>query len=219
MAQLDQTARERFSSLIELIPFSECHYWTGTLNDSGYGVLNHQRAHRIIYEMEKGPIPLIDGKPALLLHSCDNPMCVNPAHLRPGTQVENMADAAERKRFRLGEKHHNAKLSDADVLAILKACGEGASTGDLAAHYGVSASRISTIRHGHVGINHPAHSLPRPTGRSDRRMADDQVLVLYRRATTGESPTQLAKEFGVGTSFVQDVKRGNTYARVTGHRS
>lgn len=216
MAQLDQTARERFASLIELIPFSECHYWMGSLNEHGYGVLNHERAHRIAYELEKGPIPLIDGKPAMLLHSCDNPMCVNPAHLRPGTQAENMADAVLRKRMPRGERHHANKLTDADVSAILAACARGESTGSLAQRYGVSASRISMIRHGHVSINHPAHGR-KMTGRADRRMSDERALALYRRATVGESPIALAREFGVKASFVHDVKRGNTYARVTGH--
>jgi hypothetical protein len=218
MAIVDQSARERFASLIELIPFSECHYWTGQLSDSGYGLYSGKFAHRLSYEIAKGPIPEINGKSAMILHSCDNPMCVNPAHLRPGTQVENMRDAAERKRMPRGERHHNNKLSEASVSAILAACAEGASTGDLASRYCVSPSRISDIRNGRVGINHPAHGRIM-TGRADRRLSDESALEIYRRAHSGESPTALAQEFGVKYSFVQDVKRGNTYARVTGHGS
>jgi hypothetical protein len=218
MACLDQCARERFASQIELIPFSDCHYWTGQLCGAGYGMFQKQRAHRISYEMEKGPIPDIGGKPAMLLHSCDNPLCVNPAHLRPGTQVENMMDAAIRKRMPRGERHHNNKLSDADVSAILEACERGESTGALANRYRVSPGRISDIRNGRVGINHLARGR-KMTGRADRRMSDERALALYRRAIAGESPTALAQEFGAKYSFVQDVKRGNTYALVTGHWS
>lgn len=219
MSQLDERARDRFLSLVELIPFSECHYWTGALNDSGYGTFNNKRAHVLSYELANGPVPRINGRTASLLHSCDNPMCVNPAHLRPGTQAENMADAAKRKRLPLGDRHHNTKISDADMPKVLAAIRRGDRTGDIAKRFGVGDSRISMIRHGHVGINHPAYTIERPTGRSDRRMSDERVLVLYRRATVGESPARLAEEFGVNCSFVQDVKRGNTYARVTNHGS
>lgn len=219
MALLDALARERFMAKVELVPFSDCHYWTGQLNDAGYGIYGRDRAHRLSYEMENGPIPEIRGKPAEILHSCDNPMCVNPAHLRPGTQVENMRDAAERRRMPLGDRHHNTKISDADMPAVLAAIQRGEPTGEIAERFGVGAPRISDIRHGRVGINHPARQLARPTGRADRKMADAVALALYRRAVDGESPSALANEFGVKISFVQDVKRGNTYRRVTNHGS
>jgi len=46
------------------------------------------RAHRLAYELVNGPIP--DG--AVVMHACDNPPCINPAHLIVGTQGENIAD-------------------------------------------------------------------------------------------------------------------------------
>lgn len=51
-------------------------------------------AHRVAYELEKGPIP--DGEK--VLHSCDNPPCCNPAHLSTGTQSQNLAEAYARGR-------------------------------------------------------------------------------------------------------------------------
>ena len=52
------------------------------------------RAHRMAYEVAKGDIP--EGMH--ILHSCDNPKCCNPAHLRPGTHQENMDDMQARGR-------------------------------------------------------------------------------------------------------------------------
>ena len=67
----------------------DCWPWHGTRDRYGYGrivCLNSiQKAHRVSYEMANGPIQ--DG--LLVMHSCDNPNCVNPAHLSVGTQKQN----------------------------------------------------------------------------------------------------------------------------------
>jgi hypothetical protein len=71
-----------------------CWPWTGSKNWAGYGQINPSRhgpgsktrqAHRVIYELVRGPIP-----PGLHLdHLCRNRVCVNPAHLEPVTAREN----------------------------------------------------------------------------------------------------------------------------------
>lgn len=78
-----------------------CWEWIGAVRSNGYGVIRGDngrtlRAHRVSYEMTVGPIP--DGLD--LRHHCDNRRCVNPAHLAPGTRLENMRDAVERGRTR-----------------------------------------------------------------------------------------------------------------------
>lgn len=83
-------------------PNSGCWLWTGTINDSGYGRFNvsdrRERAHRLLYEYLKGPIP--EG--LILDHLCRVRSCVNPDHLEPVTQGENvrrgMAGATQRAR-------------------------------------------------------------------------------------------------------------------------
>jgi hypothetical protein len=60
-------------------------------------------AHRVPYTLNVGPIPVgLD-----VLHSCDNPLCVNPAHLSPGTYQQNMADRmAKRQGLTLVKSRH-----------------------------------------------------------------------------------------------------------------
>lgn len=78
-----------------------CWEWNGTRNESGYGLFSHSasgytnaRAHRVSYELTHGSLSTDD----FVLHSCDNPPCVNPEHLRTGDHDANMADVADRRR-------------------------------------------------------------------------------------------------------------------------
>lgn len=67
-----------------------CWYWTGAVQSGGYGsAWNGERmasAHRWAYEMLVGPIP--EG--LVLDHLCRVRLCVNPAHLEPVTNAENI---------------------------------------------------------------------------------------------------------------------------------
>lgn len=75
-----------------------CWIWEGSIHPLGYGRFyldgKMQKAHRAAYQLAKGPIP--EG--AHILHSCDNPPCVNPAHLRAGSHSDNMRDMVNKGR-------------------------------------------------------------------------------------------------------------------------
>ena len=96
-----------------------CWEWTGGLNGKGYGGfwLNGKTilAHRHSYELSKANEPSL-----FLLHSCDNPKCVNPEHLREGTHQENMDDKVQRNRaYRpIGILNTQSKISDAVAQQI-----------------------------------------------------------------------------------------------------
>lgn len=76
----------------------DCWEYGGGTSAGGYGQIHWRgkswRAHRVAYTLAKGDIPSgLD-----VLHGCDNPPCVNPDHLRVGTDSDNIRDSFERGR-------------------------------------------------------------------------------------------------------------------------
>ena len=142
---------ERFWRYVEKT--DGCWNWLAVKNKQGYGLIglggagtSKKLAHRLSYEMHQGPIP----ENMVLMHICDNPACVRPDHLRPGTQKENIRDAMMKGRASKpplihGEKHPKAKLTKDDV-AYIRTCGK--PTKELAEAYGVSISAIVKARNG-----------------------------------------------------------------------
>lgn len=123
-----------------------CWNWSGLRGHSGYGILalagkKLARAHRVAYEVWVGPIP--GGM--VIMHSCDNQACINPAHLRAGTNDENMADMVAKGRSLRGERSPRSVLNEDKVREIRAST---ASVMTLAVAYGVSASSVMNVRTG-----------------------------------------------------------------------
>ena len=121
----------------------DCWLWQGTIHHSGYGLFSkhgkNMLAHRLSYETFVGPIP--DGLD--VLHSCDTPACVNPAHLSVGSHQQNMSECKDRGRRPRGEEMWNALLTEEQVRYI-RSCSE--SNHALAALYGVEVYIIRRVR-------------------------------------------------------------------------
>lgn len=98
---------------------SECIIWQGAKNDGGYPVTweNGKTVyrHRQLLGAKKGEV---------VLHSCDNPSCVNPYHLKKGSHKENSEDMVRKNRQTKGEECHLAKLNESIVKAIRSKKGE-----------------------------------------------------------------------------------------------
>lgn len=125
---------------------SGCWVWTAVKEREGYGKIKSdgkmRQAHRVSYELHRGEIP--GGM--FVCHHCDNRSCVNPEHLFLGSHVDNMEDMKSKARQQIGTKNCQAKLTEADILAIRAA--RGAPQPELARAYGVSQSHISDIQTG-----------------------------------------------------------------------
>jgi hypothetical protein len=139
--KLTQAEIDRFRSYI--IPTKTCWIWDAARQKQGYGNFNTKygflRAHRISYFLWNGPIP----RGHLIRHKCDMPWCVNPAHLESGTNLDNIKDVHSRGRYK-----PNRKLSENQVIKILKLSKSGVSDLKIAKLYNVSRGCISGITWG-----------------------------------------------------------------------
>jgi hypothetical protein len=146
-----QTIEERFWSKVDKRGPDECWEWTAGRPDGKYGRFfwygKQTPAHRCAWESVNGSIP--DGKD--ILHSCDNPPCCNPSHLRPGTNLENVHDRDNKGRgARLfGERNPRHKLRLEQVIEIRERyIPRKTSEEKLAKEYGVGREAISKIIRG-----------------------------------------------------------------------
>ena len=137
----------------------DCWIWQGNRLPRGYGQfgVGHTRkvyAHRISWELANGPIP-----PGMyVLHHCDVPACVNPAHLFLGTAADNARDMISKGRqappeltTRRGEASGSAKLTQAQVESLraeYRRYSRVSGSRQLATKYGVYDSTIRKIVHG-----------------------------------------------------------------------
>lgn len=138
-----------------------CWVWTGRRQTNGYGVISVKGkpvpAHRLSYTLYRGPIP--EGM--FVCHHCDTPLCVNPAHLFIGTHLDNVQDMMRKGRHVPrknvhGERNPSAKLTDAQVIAIID---DPRPDIHIAKDYGVSNVAIGLIKRGEKWKH-----LPRPNG-------------------------------------------------------
>lgn len=144
---MTKTLQERFQR--HIAPGAgACIHWIGYLDKNGYGEIKivvdgkrvKRRAHRIAWELKRGPIP--DG--LFACHSCDNRCCVNVDHLFLGTQDDNIKDCARKGRMTI----HNAKISGLDIPRMLDLLICGISQLAIGNWFGVAQSQISNAVNG-----------------------------------------------------------------------
>lgn len=134
-----------------LTPNGDCLEWTAAKGHHGYGVTRIDgkavKTHRLALELEG-----IDITDKHVLHSCDNPACCNPAHLRVGNHTENMHDMIERNRFtnigKKGSANNSAIINEQDVIQIRHRLSIGHRNCDIATDFGVSRQLITNIKKG-----------------------------------------------------------------------
>lgn len=126
-----------------------CWIWQAHCNQDGYGLVMWENrkvmgTHQIAWILTYREIPV----GLEILHTCDNPACVNPGHLLLGTQQENIADmnAKHRQAGAKGERNSHCKLTDDQIIEIRKRFAKGSiSQKALGREYGVSGNHIGSI--------------------------------------------------------------------------
>lgn len=126
----------------------DCTLFVGCRDDCGYGRINRDgklvRLHRAVWERDHGSIP----RGSVVMHSCDRPACIEPSHLRLGTQRENIKDM-DRKGRRVslvGSEQRCAKLTESDVPKIRRALEWGDTCAAIARIFGVTEGMIRHIK-------------------------------------------------------------------------
>lgn len=130
-------------------PNSGCWLWLRAAS-RGYGAVRVggkvMAAHRLSYALHKGDIPA----GLFVLHNCDNPLCVNPDHLRVGTVKDNADDMVKRGRMNggrgtAGELNGNRRFTLDQINEIREAHRSTGNYARLARQYGVARSTIRRI--------------------------------------------------------------------------
>lgn len=166
---------DRFWAKVDRRGEGECWPWKAFRDGDGYGKIQSERkalgAHRVSWQIHHGSIPV----GLSVLHRCDNPPCVNPAHLFLGTTADNSADCVAKgrqacglqngahthperrprgdssgarlhpERFKRGESHYRSKVTAEQVRSIREQWASGVTGMELSRRFGIARTTIGHI--------------------------------------------------------------------------
>lgn len=218
------TLLERFHKYLpDILADDLCWEWRGAVNRSGYGTIKGKnplgrwstlKAYRVSWEIyNASPVP-----PGLhVCHSCDNPKCVNPAHLFLGTPQDNVADCKSKGRQARGERNFGSKLSEQEALQIISAVFSPERTesySQIGKRFGVSQMCVASIATSNTWSHLPRPSRQAPAFRAKRErvhtavMTQADVQILRRLRDQGLSYSKLSEKFSISKSQVWRICKG-----------
>lgn len=185
--------KELFMKQVNQGTETECWDWTGATQYFGHGQFQHSlckqlgilKTHRLSMYFFKNA-EFMEKEDLCVLHSCDRPQCVNPAHLRMGTDKENVGDRVERERSAdvNGSANPNAKFNDDQIKEIIELRKQAKTYPEIAARYGCSRRTIEQICLGRKGYS-------------------DEVVVVNARQRKFEEIRELLRQ-GVHTRVIAE---------------
>ena len=209
---------DRFWDKVDVRGGNDCWEWTGGKDRDGYGLIGLKSpwrtrgAHRVSYVIGNGPIP--DG--LLVLHSCDNPSCVNPAHLFTGTQLDNMRDMIDKGRvyLRQGARNPNCSLSEDDVLQITDRIKSGETFSNIAKDFSTSRYSIANINTGKNWgwLTGATKESPMLVKKNRKKLSNIDVKFIRHWSKFGHRNIDIAKSFKVSPTTICEVVSGRTWS-------
>ena len=215
------TTEQRFFQRFSVDKETGCWNWTGPPNCNGYGMISgavggiryvpnggRMLAHRVSWIIHNGPIPKGGGAHGtVVMHICDNRLCVNPKHLRIGAQSDNVMDMIIKGRKVVGEfqkrkgiRHFRSAFhSQADIDLI---CATDGRTKELAEKFGVDVCTIKRIR--------IRNGIKRDDADKFKNKPLSQEAIDHIRSTP-KGTRGLGKLYGVGKTTIANIRMGLTH--------
>jgi hypothetical protein len=165
-------------------------------NRSGHGSIGwagkSRLAHRIAYQLATGvtlpDVPKLRADSVCVLHTCDNPPCCNPAHLRLGTQKDNIRDCAAKGRLLTGDANPSRRMP------------HRLARGD------ASGARL-----------HPETRL-RGSANPIAKLSEADIPTIRSRRAAGETLSAIADTYGVSLQTIWRIAKGDSWQHVTNPR-
>lgn len=197
-----------------------CWIWQGRTDRDGYGLYwrdaKRYRVHRVMCESVHGKLP----QNILACHECDVPQCCNPAHLWPGTNKDNIRDAANKGRLPHGSGHARSVWDEATVIDAVRRVASGESQAAIERELGVSTGALQSVlnrktwRH----LDLPAVKLPGKGVKGAKhylaKLTEDDVREIRRLRSQGESTASVARKFNVCSANVTNIIKRKSWAHV-----
>lgn len=210
---ISDVALARYWRRVDVRGPDECWPWLGTKTAAGYG--NIMVCGKRIYATHIAL--MLDGRPRVdalqALHSCDNPPCQNPAHLRWGTNADNRADSISRGRHARGATHGSKTkpgswpVGDRHPMHLRPEI--RASRETLSAAMKIHAAR---------GDRHSSKTRPECVVRGERqhraKLTERDIPEILRPAHYPGIYTALAKQFGVAPGTIWQVRNGRSWTHI-----
>lgn len=214
------SATERFWKSVRKT--AGCWEWTASRDRDGYGMFAAEifgvrttKAHRFSLMLHTG---IVLDEYQLVMHSCDNPPCVNPDHLSPGTHLENTADMIAKGRHMRGRRGASAKISKLTEDQVREILRDPRPYAEIAAAFSIHKQHVVEIK-----------------SRTSRRFVefDDAEIVRNKRGAAGEARSKmltdgdirdirassetgvaLAGKYGVSQQTITDIRKYRSWKHV-----
>ena len=223
---------DRFWTRVAVAGEADCWNWTAGKNGVRYGVFYCDTgggrrailAHRFSLGLAlKKDLP----RELFVLHSCDNPSCVNPKHLRLGTQRDNVRDAIIRKRHvnpplpkgnpnpPKGEAVWNAKATEAQIREVWRLHFTGMNATQIAKTVGVSKTTVADACRGKIWRSiegAPSKEELALGGVPHKKLTPEDIEAIKALLATGMTVKSIAAIYGISTAPISNLKNhGKTW--------
>lgn len=209
---------DRFWKYVEIGKEDDCWLWTGVkAGSNGYGQFwfYHKGkrvkpgAHIFSYVIHFGSL-----RGLLVLHKCDNPLCVNPNHLFLGTQKDNVRDMMAKGRGLIGEKNPRSKITETDVREIFRLYNDGYTYREIEEYVGINRKHVGLVIQGKCWSHLGLVAFVRERNRALKLCERDVRYIKYLLFYTDLSKTEIGLRFGVSRTTIIAIERGQTWNHI-----